>query len=406
MEYEISNLENDSSQKDLVCQQLSNLDLHLATTDIEVDTSDAIKLPFDQIPALGVALGSLPEVFRSVTTQINIPTLLQATDRFGNRIDPSILHHFKDGSGLLGSYTDATNELHQARFQQVELGSIQTVTTMPYDPTVLFVAMALAQINQKLDSIQDTVDDILEYLVQKDKAELRGNLKTLESALEAYRFNWNNKTWLNNTHMKVCDIQQASEQSIIHLRQQIRKKLTSKGAIEIRLQTGKRLDEILDRLKEYQLAVYIWSFASFLEPMLSENFNEEYLDSIASKIRERGIAYRELYTECYNAIEENAGRSADSFVLGGVSTALTSIGSLIEKTPLGDISPVDEALQDAGKNIQGLNNEYTQALMQKLIQAKTPNVTPFRESLEAVNRAHNQPLRLAADNESIYLLND
>ena len=36
---------------------------------------------------------------------------------------------------------------------------------------------------------------------QKDKAELRGNVKTLEDVLEAYRYNWNNDIWRKNAHM-------------------------------------------------------------------------------------------------------------------------------------------------------------------------------------------------------------
>ena len=70
-------------------EQLGNMEIHLATTDIEVDAGDSFKLPLDQAAALGVGLASLPTMFRSVTTTINAPTLLQATDKLGNPLDPS-----------------------------------------------------------------------------------------------------------------------------------------------------------------------------------------------------------------------------------------------------------------------------------------------------------------------------
>lgn len=133
---------------------------------------------------------------------------------------------------------------------------------MPYDPTMLFMAAALAQINpQKLDAIQDTVNEMFEYMRQKDKAELRGNVKTLEDVLEAYRYNWNNDIWRKNAHMKVADIKQESEQAIIHLRAQIRTKVNEKGPVELRLAVGGRLDEVLDRLKRVSAATYTYSFA-------------------------------------------------------------------------------------------------------------------------------------------------
>lgn len=404
MDNRSDDLEIDGFGAEQIRGRLSNIEIHLAATDIEVDTASAFKLPLGQVAALGVGLGSLPTMFRSITTTINVPTLLKATDKLGNPLDPSVLQRFSDGSGMLGSFRDAATGFGQARFHQVDLGSIQSVATMPYDPTMLFMAVALAQINQKLDAIQDTVNEMFEYMRQKDKAELRGNVKTLEDVLEAYRYNWNNDIWRKNAHMKVVDIKQESEQSIIHLRAQIRAKVNERGPVELRLAVGGRLDEVLDRLKEYQLATYTYSFAAFLEPMLSENFDETNLNAIAAKISDHGNEYRKLYTECYNAIEESSKASADAVVLGGVSAAFTGLGALIKQTPLGDLAPVDEALEEAGKGVGDFNEGQTRALMEKLQHAKAPDILPFKGSLEAVNDLHNHPHQLATDGENVYLL--
>ena len=385
-------------------EQLANADIHLAATDIEINTDKAFRLPLDQVASLGVGFSSLPAMLRSVTTTINAPTLLQATDKLGNPLDPSVLQRFNDGSGMLGSFRDAAAGFGQARLHQVDPGTIQSVATIPYDPTMLFMAVALAQINQRLDAIQDTVCEMFEYMRQKDKAELRGNEKTLEDVLEAYRYNWNNDIWRKNAHMKVVDIKQESEQSIIHLRAQIRAKVNEKGPVELRLAVGGRLDEVLDRLKEYQLATYTYSFAAFLEPMLSENFEEANLNAIATKISDHGNEYRKLYTECYNAIEGSSKASADAVVLGGVSAAFAGLGALIKQTPLGDLTPVDGALEEAGKGVGNFNEDQTRALMEKLQHAKAPDILPFKQSLEAVNDLHNHPHQLATDGENVYLL--
>lgn len=385
-------------------EQLANAEIHLAVTDIEVNADTSFRLPLDQVAALGVGLASLPAMFRSVTTTINMPTLLQATDKLGNPLGPSVLQRFSDGSGTLGSFRDAATGFGQARFHQVDPGAIQSVATMPYDPTMLFMAAVLAQINQKLDAIQDTVNEMFEYMRQKDKAELRGNVKTLEDVLEAYRYNWNNDIWRKNAHMKVVDIKQESEQAIVHLRAQIRTKVNETGPVELRLAVGGRLDEVLDRLKEYQLATYTYSFAAFLEPMLSENFDEANLNAIATKISDHGNEYRKLYTECYNAIEESSKGSVDAMALGGVSAAFAGLGALIKQTPLGELTPVDEALEEAGRGVGDFNEGQTRALMEKLQHAKAPDTLPFRQSLEAVNDLHNRPHQLATDGESVYLL--
>lgn len=93
----------DGDREELVAKQLASTKIHLALTQERVDVSGAIKLPLDRIPQLGVAFASPPSMFRTVTNTVSVPTLLQATDKFGNPLDPSILYSFKDGSGLTGA---------------------------------------------------------------------------------------------------------------------------------------------------------------------------------------------------------------------------------------------------------------------------------------------------------------
>lgn len=378
-------------------------DMRLALTDIAVDTEGAIKLPIDGMPALGAGLSALTSLFRSVGPSGDCATLLKVTDKFGNPLDPAILN--SDGAGLLGSYLNSsTKELSQARFHVVDSDVVQSVSSISYDPTMLFMAAALAQVNQKLDAIQETVDEMFEYLRQKDKAEVRGNVRILEGVLEEYKHNWNNEIWRKSAHMKTMDIKQESEKSIVHLRAQIKGKIVGRSFAELRLAMDGRLEEVLDRLKEYQLAVYTYSFASFLEPMLSGNFSEENIAAVVAKIGDHGNEYRELYTACYDAIEGSARGSIDSLVLGGVAAAATGLGGILERVPLVGLTPIDEVVSGAGRGLEGFNDEMTSCLMGKLCRAKAPDLRPFQQSLETVSVLCNHPYQLAVDEESVYLL--
>lgn len=177
----------EDSRKELAARQLQELEPYLTPTEQPVNVSGAIKLSLDKLPELGIAFASLPSAFRTITTMVNVPTLLQATDKFGNAIDPSILLRFHDGSGQIGAYRNPNGpSLLNARFQTIEGGVIKGVSHIPYDPTMLFLAAAVAQINQKLDAIQATVDELFQYERERDKAELRGSLKTLLGILQEY----------------------------------------------------------------------------------------------------------------------------------------------------------------------------------------------------------------------------
>lgn len=395
---------NDDDRKKAVREQLSATQFHLASTEQPVDATNAIKIPLDYLSSLGVAFGPIPTMFRSITTTINIPTLLTVTDKLGNPLDPNVLQTFKDGSGLLGSFRDAATGFGQARFHVQQGMSLTSVTTMPYNPAFLAMAFALAQINKKLDSIQSSVDQIFKYMRQRDKADMQGNLKTLADILNEYGFNYGNTVYMSNAHMKVLDIKQKSEQDMELFRFQVQEKLHKKSFIEIRESVSKRLDTVLDYLKDYQLSAYIYCFALFLEPMLSENFESGKLNSITQRIEEVSIQYLELYSECYEVLETSTHKSIDTIVFGGLALAGQKAGKAIASTKVGDHTLIDEALEGAGKGIEGFNDKYSNSLTEKLLSAKSLDVLPFKENVENINMLYNQPSQLAIDDKNIYVL--
>lgn len=390
----------------LICEQLANTELKIVATDTQLDVSHATRIPFSALPYLGAGLSSLVPAFSTVTATLSTPTLLSVTDKAGRVLDPSILQSFNDGSGLMGSFRDAQKGFGQARFHIANTQTMQTTVQMPFDPTSLFTAAALAQINQRLNAIQEGVEQVYQYMDEKDKAQRRANLDALQNYLNGYKHNWNNKTWIASAHSQVMTICRETEASVIQLRAQIGEKAQPKAPLEIRPMVEARLGEVVDRMKEYQLAVYTCCFASFLEPVLSENYNSEYLKGIADSIEKHGLEYRELYTKCYNAIEKSAEGAADTALLNGVSSALDGLSGFIEKTPVGDATLIDEALSDASRGIAGFNDDASANLMKRLHQAKAPDVSPFGSYVRRIDALYNKPHKLLADKDAIYVLTE
>lgn len=391
-------------KKTEIVRQLSDVETNLSSIDIETKIDNGFRLPFDQVAGLGVAFGSLPEAFRTIVSTASVPALVQMTDKFGNPLDPSVLQRFSDGSGLLGSYRDKANGFVQARLHAADPGVINATAVAPFDPSVLFMAIVLMQVNKKLDAIQEIQKEMLEYMRQKDKAALRGNLKTLTGILSDYRYNWDNSIWRKNAHMKTEDIKQESDKDIVHLRAQIMSKVGKKGLADVRFVVDKRMEEVLDRLKEYQIAVYNYTFASFLEPLMSENYDEDYLAAVVERISDQSLRYRELYTMCYNAIEDRVKSSVDAMLLGGLSLVSKKLGEAVAATPVGDRTRIDEALGDASDDIGEFNGMQSEQLVQKLHQAKSLNILPFIDGLDSINSLYNKPMQLLADRDSVYLV--
>jgi hypothetical protein len=313
-----------------------------------------------------------------------------------------VLQAFNDGSGIMGSYRDAAKGFGQARFHLAGPQATKVMTTVPYDPTALFMAAALMQINQKLDDIKQTQQEMFDYLKDKDRAKLRGNLDTLRDVLDNYRFNWDNETYKKNKHALVQSIRNDSAAAIVQQRAEVRKAVEKEaGLLHFDEDARLKARETLSDLKEYRLSVYLYGFSSFLEVLLLEN----YLHNVAEGIESRAVDYRTLYTEAYDLIERDANSTIRAGFLGGVSGAMGGLGKAIEETPLGSLTPIDEALIDAGKGVGDFSRGVKKDILKDLpTAAEASDVRPFVEDIENLSRLYNDPVMLLADEDAIYIL--
>lgn len=381
----------------------AEMNFELACEPSQIDR--ALKVPIGDIATLGLAFASLTDAFRTVSQTVRMPadgTLMRAFWSDGSPVNISQLTKFKSGDGALGSRM-IDGSFQQARFAAAESQAVTATATLPVDPATLSIAIALQQVNQKLDAIQKTVGDMFEYMRERDKSEMRGNLQTLVDVITHYGVNMDNERYISNAHMKVLDILQESRQDMDFLRGRTEKKLREKAPVELRCMVEARLDAVLDTLKDYQLSLYIFAFASFLEPMLSENFKHEKLEGIAASIERESIRYREVYTQVYDAIEESVSGSVDAVLLGGISSAGRFLGDALGATPLGEHTAIDSALQDAGAGVGKFNESCSNHLLEKLHWAKSPDVQPFQESIKRVDYIYNEPTELLMDAGALYL---
>lgn len=394
------------ASKTSIAKQATEIEFKPISTDIEIKKQKATRIPIGEIATLGAGLLPLSDSLRTVTQTITVPSngLLQAFDKLGNRVDIRTLSRFNDGTGIMGSRLHPQNGFEQIRFREAGSQSIGVTTSVPCDPTTLLVAAALMEINKKLDAIQETQQEMLDYIKQKDKAELRGSLETLANILNDYAFNWDNETFKVNKHIQAQEIRKQSEQSIIHRRAQIEGHLGKRGFIHFDKDVRQQMAALIDELEEYRLSLYLYGFASFLEIMLLENFDAGYLSSIVARIEERSLAYREAYSRCYEIMESLANTSLETLATKGIAQVGGKLGEALSKTPLGRHTPINTSLQDASKFLSESRDVELSALMEQLHRLKVSDVRPFVDNIEKVNGLYNQPVELYLDEEAAYVL--
>ena len=354
----------------------------------EIDLKRYNKIPIGEIASLGVGMTSLTTAVTSITTGAGGTGLYWVSVP-----NDGTLMTFKDGSGYLGSAKAANGGVGggQARLNQ-----------MPCDPTMIFMAATMFCINMKLDTIQETQEEILQFLEQKEKSELKGNILILSDIIDKYKYNWNNEQYLSNNHMKVIDIKQKSEQSILFAQARVKSTLGKKKLIQLNADVGTKVRNLNQILEDYQLAMYTYAMSQYVETMLLRNFDKGYMDSVASKIEDYSITYRELYTDCYNTMLQLEDKAVDKIILEGLGRISKATGEAMAKVPALSKSEVDEKLVALSEIIDDSEERVRKERRSSLIPKHSSYVTPFIDNIKMIGELHDRPLMMLFDEDNIY----
>ena len=390
---------NETTQrKNEIVKAITDVEFYPAIVEEQANIAKYTKLPLSGLPVLGVALEPLAAAFRNVVNSGG------ATSKLYKVMIPKGTHlaKFKETADNLGTVLNENNQIvGQARLNKI--GGQAGPNPLVCSPTMIFMAVALANIDKKLDSIKEIQQEMLDFLVQKEKSELKGDLDFLADVLNNYKYNWNNERYKSGHHIKVLDIRQSAGRKMDFYREQITSKVNKKSFFHSDQDVKKQLEKIQAEFKDYQLALYLYAFSYFLEVMLQENFESAYLDGIAHKIEDYSFQYRELYTKCYDQIEGYSKSSVQSYLFSGLATINKAAGEAIAKVPVISKSQIDETLIETGGKIGKYGQKRTTQMMQQFVDRQGSCVRPFVEKINTVNRLYNQPIELLFDRENVYV---
>lgn len=370
-------------------QTMMDIECPPAMPELDLARSNAIKISLSNLTALGVA-------FQPLTTAIQ--TAVNGSGGSGIYFVKTMgkqMFNANGSSEFIGSLKSATGAVGGGQARMTALACL----TRP----CLFMAAALMNIEKKLDLIQQTQEEILEFLEERERATLQGNLNTLGDVMSNFKYNWDNEKYKTNKHILVQQIKKESETSIILYRDQIAKKLKKRSLIHSDQEVKAVLNKLQAQFKDYQLALYLYSYSTFLEVLLLGNFGKGYLNSVEHRIAEYSFQYRELYTDCYNLMESYSKSSIQVGMLNGLATASKFMGNAIAKVPVISKSQLDENLIEASGKL-GLHGEKrATGALERFISTRSNVTQPFIENIRVVMLIYNKPVAYLIDGENIYV---
>ena len=380
--------ELETARKNELLKAMSATELAPLEVKNEISVQTYSKIPLSRLTALGTGFEPVVSAIQQVTSHG------QATSGFYKVTIPKGTHlaQFKEKSGFLGTAVGEHGIVGQAQ-----------LNPLLCDPTMLLVAAALANIDKKLDAIQEVQQEMLDFLAQKEKSALKADLNFLMDIQNNYKYNWNSEKYKAANHAKVLDIRQEAARQIDFYQEQIKKQLGKKVLLHSDHDVQKMLEKVQGEFKEYQLALYIYGFAYFLEVVLQENYEKAYLSAIAKRIDEMAFQYREFYSLAYSQIENLSKSSLQAHLFSGLSAINKGAGTAIAKIPGINKSQIDETLIEAGERIGAYKNRRVQTTMQQLLERQSSCVRPFIDNINAVNRLYNEPVTLIFNHDTLYL---
>ncbi|MBM6910648.1 hypothetical protein [Oscillibacter valericigenes] len=203
-------------RKEELVRAMTAIKLEPAVVESKITAGKYNRLPLSRLTALGTGLEPITAAVQQLMSHGQA-----VSGYYKVTIPPGTqLAQFKDGSGYLGSVIGSHGVQGQAR-----------MSPLMCNPTMLFVAATLFSIDQKLGSIQETQREMLDFMIQEKKSEMKGDLDFLIDVFNHYKYNWNDEKYKTANHVKVLDIRQEAGRKVDFYREQIKGNLGKRSLL-------------------------------------------------------------------------------------------------------------------------------------------------------------------------------
>ena len=350
----------------------------------EVQLQKYTKIPLTEISALGSAFSAMVPVFAGTTT-----------DLYMVASKGSLVH----AKGIPGGYRGFVRGKSRIESQAV----LRKAGTAGANIPMLFMSVAIMGIQKEMKELEKMHTELIEIVERDKKSQLAADMEILSEYADNYKYYWDNETVLTVNLNQVKNIKRNARKDMISYEDEIRKILEGKLNTILNHAASMKVGKLSDQFARYRLALYVYSFATYMEVMLSKDFDEDYLSDASGMIKRFFDEYREIYTNCYNEIDYSINNALNTQVVSGYATVNKFIGKQLGKVDFLNKKEVDKALIANGESIEDKEEERLQNVMDKFITYKDSGTDIFYKNINVIRHLFNDPVELFWDNENVYI---
>ena len=391
-------------------QQIANMDLFPIVRIPETSLQKYKKIPLAELSTLGSAFSQLQPGVRTIA-QTKKTTIGSNNDLYVG-IRPNVAGQLKmNGNTTYGNIMKVNSQGKNVingrmSFRKIDnLPATETTSfTLPIDPTLMVAAVAIMAIEQKLGKIQESVEEVLQFLELDKQAAQRGNLKQLAEIAEDYKMYCEDNTFCDNKNIIVGSIQNEAFKNIEFYKEKISSELQKKKSVHLSTDADSLMNSVIREFAEYQLSCYLYSYCTFMDTMLRKDFSTEHIERSREKMLLLSKEYNALFSECYSQIEKYQNASVDAKITDGVGVALKGLGKAVGTIPIAKDKKFDETLINAGNKLDDKKSLFIKAKLETVKAFEDNRMDAFSDNLSSIDLLYNGENSMLTDGENIYML--
>lgn len=362
-----------------------------------------ICVPIAELSTLGAGVSSLIPVFNTVTQTATMKT--GGLFRVANAAAGDSLKIAKNGN-VWGAFNTAAGGSKMAQFTEAGPISVTTQSVAAFNLETMLIAAALYSIEKQLKNIAEIQRQILLHLEIKEEANVEGDLEILKEFVNNYKYNWDNKVYIQNSHKMVMDIKRTARSSMLSYQKKVDEIIFSKKFLVSQGQVKSAYSDLEKKFKYYRLSLYTYSLASMMEIMLGGNYKEEYIVGIKNEIRKLTEAYRGLFEKGSLYLEKIGAVAVEANVLKGIGTAGNAVGRFLGSIPLVKEGAVNEFLQNNGAQLKKNAIAMEQKAVHEFASVSNPGTVVFIEKMEDMIQIYNHTEQIFFDKRNVYFVSE
>lgn len=411
-----SKTENDNtiitSDERSAIQQIADTDLFPIIKIPETSIQKYKKIPISGLASIGTAFSMLPNAARTIiqTKTTNVALNEKLFVGYNPKNISGILNMNQYGR-TVGNIMQTNHQGKQVIAGRMEFEQINslpltesTSITLPFNPTIMVVAVAVMAVEQKLDKIQENIENVLQFLELDKQAIQRGNLKKLAEIAEDYKEYCEDKTFCENRNITVQSIQTKALADIEFYKEQISSQLKKQKVLHISPDADSFMNNIVSQFAEYQLSCYLYSYSSFMDTMLRMDFSSKNIERCKNRMAALAKEYDTLFSDCYLQIRKYHQSSVDSKIVDGIGAAIKGMGKVVGSIPKISDTQFDEALIEAGQKLNKKKSFNIESKLETVEQFKDNHIEYFLDNLSSVDLMYNGENAMLTDGENLYVL--